>query len=63
MARRSRAGVMFGVPGAIVSSRIDTDSYVWLTWGWNNTALFQFDKKDYIPVLLALESKSGKAPD
>jgi hypothetical protein len=62
--RKVGATLTLGVGGAIATEgATDTDTYVGLTWGLNNdTALFQFDKKDYIAVLLALQSKSGKAP-
>ena len=62
--RKVAATMILGLGGAIATSgATDTDTFVALTWGVNNdTALFQFDKKDYIAVLLALESKSGRMP-
>ena len=57
------ATMLLGLPGLIATTRIDTDLYVELTWGLSNdTAVVQFRKQDYIPVLLALQSKTGKAP-
>jgi hypothetical protein len=62
--RKVAATLILGLGGAIATSgATDTDTFVGLTWGLNNdTALFQFDKKDYIALLFALESKSGKTP-